>query len=103
MVWLQHSPPSTKKKLTKVTKLVDILTLEIAVFETSVSKAFNNGEIYKQDFSMLQEIHAKVTNNLEYVDLKMETEKRSQFQRNLLDLLEEINDIKKTIRTRDAS
>ena len=34
-----------QKKLMKVTKLVDILTSPIAVFETSVSKALNNGEI----------------------------------------------------------
>ena len=67
-----------QKKLTKVTKLVDILTLAIAVFETSVSKALNNGEIYKQEFSMLQEIHLKVANNLANVDGKMETEMRTQ-------------------------
>ena len=34
-----------QKKLTKVTKLVDIMTSAIAVFETSISKALNNGEI----------------------------------------------------------
>ena len=33
-----------QKKLTKVTKLTDIITLAIAVFQTSVSKALNNGE-----------------------------------------------------------
>ena len=86
-----------QKKLTKVTKVVDILTFPIAVFETSVSKALNNGEIDKQEFSMLQEIHLKVTNNLANVDSKMETEMRTQLQKNLL---EEINDIKKTITTR---
>ena len=88
-----------QKKLTKVTKLVDILTSAIAVFETSLSKALNNGEIDKQEFSMLQEIHLKVTNNLSNVDGKMETEMRTQLQKNLL---EEINDIKNTITTRDS-
>ena len=34
-----------QKKLSKVTKLVDIVTLAISVFETSLSKALNNGEI----------------------------------------------------------
>ena len=36
-----------QKKLTKVTKLVDIVTSALAVFETSVSKALNNGKIKK--------------------------------------------------------
>ena len=34
-----------QKKLPKVTKLVDIVTSAIAVFETSMSKALSNGEI----------------------------------------------------------
>ena len=34
-----------QKKLTKVTKLVDIVTSAIAVFETSMSKPLNNGQI----------------------------------------------------------
>ena len=34
-----------QKKLTKVTKYVDIVTSEIAVFETSLSKVLDNGEI----------------------------------------------------------
>ena len=34
-----------QKKLIKVTKLVNIITLAVAVFETSISKALNNGEI----------------------------------------------------------
>ena len=37
-----------QKKLTKVTKLVDIVTLAISVFETSLSKALNNGGIDEQ-------------------------------------------------------
>ena len=36
-----------QKKLTKVTKLVDIVKSAIAVFETSISKALNNDEIYE--------------------------------------------------------
>ena len=31
-----------QKKLVKVTKLVDIITLALAIFKTSVSKALNN-------------------------------------------------------------
>ena len=36
------------KKLTKVTKLTNIVLLGIAVFEMSLSKAFNNSEIDEQ-------------------------------------------------------
>ena len=34
-----------RKKLEKVAKLTDIVTLAIAVFEKSISKALNNGKI----------------------------------------------------------
>ena len=89
-----------QKELTKITKLVDIVTSAIAVFETNVSKALNNGETDEQKFSMLQELHLKVINELANVDCKMETKTRTQLQKNSL---EEINEIKKILRTRDAS
>ena len=34
-----------QKKLSKVTKLVDIITLAIFIFEMSMSKTLNNGKI----------------------------------------------------------
>ena len=43
-----------QKKLSKVTKLVDIVTSALAVFETSVSKALDNGEIDEREFGILQ-------------------------------------------------
>ena len=52
-----------QKRLVKVTKLVDIVTSPIAVFETSVSKALNNGEIEEREFDILQELHLKVIND----------------------------------------
>ena len=87
-------------KLSKVTKMVDITTLTIAVFEMNVSKAFNNGEINKREFGILQALHLKIVNELANVDHKMESENRAQLQKSLL---EEINEIKKTLRTRDTS
>ena len=42
-----------QKKLSQVTKLVDIITSPIAVFEMSVSKALNTCEIDEQDFNIL--------------------------------------------------
>ena len=62
-------------------KLIDIITLAIAVFETSISKALNNGEIDEQEFQVLQKLHLKVINELANVDCKMESETRNQFQR----------------------
>ena len=47
----------TKKyqmKLAKVTKLVNIVTSALAVFETSISKVLKDGE---QEFGMLQTFH----------------------------------------------
>ena len=38
-----------QKKLTKVTKLTDIVTSAIAVFETSLSKALGNGKIDEEE------------------------------------------------------
>ena len=70
-----------QKKLVKVTKLVDIVTSAIAVFEMSVSKALNNDEIDEREFSMLQELHLKVINELANVDGKVEAETRIQLQK----------------------
>ena len=60
------------------------MTSAIAVFETSVSKAFNNGEIDKQEFQVLQELHLKLINELSNVIPKMEVETRTQLQKNVL-------------------
>ena len=83
-----------QKKLSKVTELVDIVTSAIVVFEMSVSKALNNCEIDEREFGTLQGLHLKVVNELVNVDCKMELENRAQLQKNLL---EEINEIKKTL------
>ena len=80
-----------QKKLSKVTKLTDIITPALAVFETRVSKALKNGKIDEEEFNMLQTLHLKVLNELTGVDRKMEAENRNQFEKSLL---EEGNDIK---------
>ena len=89
-----------QRKLVKVTKLVNIIMSAIAVFEMSVSKALNNGEIDAQEFQVLHDLHLKVIKELANIDRKMELETRTQLQKNLL---EEIKEIKKTLRPRDAS
>ena len=82
-----------QKKLLKVTKLTDIITSAIAVFERVVSKALRNGKIDEEEFNSLQTFHLKTINELTGIDHKMEAENRSKFEKNIL---EEINNIKKT-------
>ena len=86
-----------QKKLLKVTKLVDIVTSELAVFGTSVSKALNNGKIDEEEFNVLQTLYSKLLNELMGANHKMGAESRNQFEKGLM---EEINDIKKLIGTR---
>ena len=88
-----------QKKLLKVTTLTDIVTSALAVFETSVSKVLNNGKIDEEEFSMLQKLHLKTLDELPNVDHKMEAENRNQFEKSLL---EEINNIKKTLGMRNS-
>ena len=86
-----------QKKLTKVTKLVDIVTSVIAVFETSVSKALNDGKIDEREFNMLQTLHLKALNKLSKVDSQNGSRKQKPIGKSLL---EEINDTKKLIGTK---
>ena len=70
-----------QKKLSKVTKLVDIVTSALAVFEMSVSKALSNSKIDEQEFNVLQTLHLKTLDELSDVDCKMEAENRNQFKK----------------------
>ena len=89
-----------QKKLAKVTKLVEIVASALAVFEMSISKALNNGWIDEEEFNVLQTLYFKVLNELSEVYHKMRVENRNQFEKNLL---EEINDIKSTLKKARAS
>ena len=74
----------------------------IAVFETSLSKALNNGKINEQEFNVLQTLYFKtltLQNKLSDIDLEMGAENRNQFEKRLL---EEINNIKKTLGMRNS-
>ena len=70
-----------QKKLTKATKLTDIITPALAVFETRVSKALKNGKIDEEEFNVLQTFQIKMLNELTGVDCKMEAENRNQFEK----------------------
>ena len=83
-----------QKKLSKVAKLFDIVTPALAEFEKSVSRALKDGRVDEREFSMLQELHLKVLNELSSLDRKMEAENRTQLQKSLL---EEISNLKKKV------
>ena len=68
------------KKLVKVTKLVNILTLALGVFKMSVSKVLNDGRVIEQEFSMLQTF-CLALNELANVYHKLEAETRIQLQK----------------------
>ena len=68
-----------QKRLSKVTKLTDIVTSAIAVFEMSLSKALSNGEIDEDEFNVLQMLYFKTLNELSDIDCKMGAENRNQF------------------------
>ena len=85
----------TKKyhqKLKKVTKLIDIVTPALTVFERVVSGALKNGIINEGEFNILQTLHLETLNKLTGVDRRMEAEHRSLVEKSLL---EEINELKK--------
>ena len=71
-------------------KLVNIMTSVLAEFETSISKALNDGRVDEWEFTMLQMFHLGALNERANIDRKMEAETRAQLQKSIL---EEINDL----------
>ena len=65
-----------QKKLSKVTKLTDIITPAIAVFETCLSIASRNGKIDEEEFNLLQTFHLKAMNELTSFNRKVEAENK---------------------------
>ena len=82
-----------QEKLKKVTRLIDIVTPALAVFERVVSGALKNGIIDEEEFNTLQTLHLETLNELTGVDRRMEAENRSLVEKSLM---EEINKLKKT-------
>ena len=81
-----------QKKLKKVTKLIDIVTSALVVFERVVSGALKNGIIDEEEFNTLQTLHLETLNELTGVDRRLEAENRSLVEKSLM---EEINNVKK--------
>ena len=80
-----------QKKLKKVTKLIDIVTPALVVFERVISGALKNGVIDEEEFNTLQTLHLETLNELTGVDRRMEAENRSLVEKSLM---EEINNMK---------
>ena len=66
-----------QQKLKKVTKLIDIVTPALVIFERVVSKSLKDGVIDEEEFNMLQTLHLETLNELTGVDRRMEAEHRS--------------------------
>ena len=65
------------KKLKKVTKLIDIVTPALVVFDRVFSGALENGIIDEEEFNRLQTLHLETLNELTGIDHRMEVENRS--------------------------
>ena len=81
-----------QQKLKKVTRLVDIVTPALVVFERVVSGALKDSIINEEEFNMLQTLYLETLNELTGVNHRMEVEHRSLAEKSLL---EEINKLKK--------
>ena len=66
-----------QKKLKKVTKLIDIVTPALVVFERVISGALKDGIIDEEEFNTLQTLHLETLNELTGVNPRMEAENRS--------------------------
>ena len=81
-----------QKKLKKVTKLIDIVTPALVVFDRVISGTLKDGIIDEEEFNTLQTLHLETLNELTSVDRRMEAEHRSLVEKSLM---EEINKLKK--------
>ena len=86
-----------RKKLKKVTRLIDIVTPALVVFARVISGALKNGVIDEEVFNILQMLHLETLNELTGVDHRMEAENRSLVEKSLM---EEINKLKKKEETK---
>ena len=81
-----------QKKFKKVTKLTDIRTPALVIFERVVFGSLTDGKINEEEFNTLQTLHLETLNELMSIDHRMEAKHRSPVEKSLL---EEINELKK--------
>ena len=70
-----------QKKLKKVTKLTDIVTQALVVFESVISGALKDSIIDEEEFNNLQTLHLETLNELTGIDHRMEAENRSPVEK----------------------
>ena len=75
-----------QKKLNKVTKLIDIVTPALVVFERVISGALKDGVIDEEEFNTLQTLHLETLNELTGVDHRIEAENRSLVEKSLIEV-----------------
>ena len=66
-----------QQKLKKVTKLIDIITPALVVFERVVSGALKDSIIDEEEFNTLQTLYLETLNELTGIDHRMKAEHRS--------------------------
>ena len=89
-----------QNKLGNNEKAQSLLSNGIATFETSISVSLSkNTLIDSYEFTVLQTLYYRILNELSTLSRKMESETRSQYQKNLM---EEINSIKNTLKARPS-
>ena len=86
-----------QKKLKKVTRLIDVVTPALVVFERVISCALKNGVINEEEFNTIQTLHLETLNELTGVDCRMEAENRSLVEKSLM---EEIIELKRKAETK---
>ena len=86
-----------QKKLKNVTKMIDIVTPALVVFEKVISGALKDGIMNEEEFNTLQMLHLETLNELTGVNRRMEVENRSLVVKSLM---EEINRLKKKAETK---
>ena len=86
-----------QKKLKKVTKLIDIVTPALVVFERVVSGALKDGVIDEEEFNMLQTLHLETLNELTGINHRIEAKHRFLVKKSLQ---EEMNEMKKNAGTK---
>ena len=82
-----------QRKVKKAARLHDVVLPALTVFENKVSKALIDGTIDQNEFKMLQGLYLKVFGDLSSIDRKMQVENRNQFEKNLLEEIENIKNI----------
>ena len=86
-----------QKKLKKITKLIDIITPALVVFERVISDAVKDGIINEEEFNPLQTLHLETLNELTGVNHRIEAENKFLVEKSLM---EEINELKKKAETK---